>query len=121
MHTKKPSSAVKLNYYGDILSHIVKSFGTQYAIDGFMRSWIAIRDFGDVNMNDAEPDDNLHSLLRLIMRYNRMDLMQKTIALFPEHHKVKLLLFLFLFSILYFLQYQYPSNLRLFHHLPFYI
>ena len=68
------------SYYKEILQHIITSFGEKAAIEGFILCWI----------NDDIDDNDLYSFLHLITKYNALDLMKETIALFPTQYKVKI-------------------------------
>lgn len=106
--TNTPSTTVDVhcNYYVAILSHIGKSLGQQCAVDGFIKCWIDCDTENTMGNNNGKQPENLCSFMHLVTRYNRLNLMQHTITLFPEHHKVELMRtyhlhffpFLYLFS-----------------------
>ena len=89
--TNTPSTTqidVHCNYYVAILSHIGKSLGQQCAVDGFIKCWIDCDTENTMSNNNGKQPENLCSFMHLVTRYNRLNLMQHTITLFPEHHKV---------------------------------
>ena len=61
-------ATLSVEYYTQILSHIINSLGEKSTIDGFIRCWI---DDNNNNHND------LYSFLHLLTRYNTMDLIKQ--------------------------------------------
>ena len=67
------------SYYKEVLQQVISTFGEESAMNGFILCWI-----------DDNDDGDLYSFLHLITKYDALDLMKETIALFPNQYKVKI-------------------------------